>query len=73
MIINNPELLRAVRAHFPTAESVEVHGKTVYVRCGEQPDWSGWGRRVSASTVTLGTSPATAILAARAVALASEG
>jgi hypothetical protein len=69
MIIKNPELLGAVRAHFPTAESVEVHGKSVYVRCGEQPDWSGWGRRVRPSTVT---SPATAVLAAKAVALASE-
>lgn len=73
-IIKNPEFIRAVREHFPTAYEVEVHGKTVYVRCDEQPDWSGWGRRISASTVRLGTSPATAVLAEKAIALAqAEG
>lgn len=70
MIISDPALLAAVREHFPSATRIRVASPThVWVDCDGQPDWSGWDRYRPACTVRLGTSPATCVLEARAVAL----
>lgn len=72
VILTSPEFLRVIRAHFPTATAVVVESpQRVLVRCGHEPDWSGWGRRSMGGTAILGSSPATAELAAQAVVLAN--
>lgn len=66
--LNNPDMLERVHAHYPGAYAIRVepgHGR-VWVHC----DPGQWNHRdIPGGTVQLGTSPATAALAAEILAL----
>ena len=67
--LDNPEMLGRVRAHYPGAYAIRVEpGRvwSVWIQC----DPVQWGYRdIPGGTVELGTSPATAALAAEILAL----
>jgi hypothetical protein len=68
MYLNNPGMLERVHAHYPGAFAIRVEPGCVWVHC----DSVQWGARsIPGGTVQLGTSPATAALAAEILALVS--